>query len=74
MTDPKTLPQTMAEVSASFKELQRTIGSTVLPSLLRLNEQLVILNRELYLARLKRWLPFVAFMFVLCVLIGWWIT
>lgn len=74
MTEPKTLVQAMNDLSAAFKELQRAIGEQVLPPLLRLNEQLVALHRDLYLARLKRWLPVVLIVFVLCVLIGWWVT
>lgn len=70
----KTFVEAAAEFSRAMREFQAALAKNLTPAFEDLTVQLNALHRELYLARLKRWIPFLVAALVVGVIVGWWLS
>ena len=70
----KTFVEAAADFNRAMRDAQKALARDLLPAIEKLNRQLDALSRELYLARLRRWIPFLVAALVIGAVVGWWLS
>lgn len=62
----KNFQQVMQKLTPAFENANRIFGD--------FNKMLARIDRQMYLARLRRWVPIWIFVLVLAIVLSWWLT